>query len=101
MKIEVIYICVSLELLCWILSMGGCLNVWIEAKSCIFQFLFYNLLVGILSLVAGIISLICWILVMCLNRCVKVNEIRFDDLKLDGEENELNRRMDEEMKEYL
>jgi hypothetical protein len=65
--------------------MGGCLNVWIEAKSCLNQFLFYNLLVGILSLVAGIITLICWILVMCLSRCVKVNEIRFDDLKLNGE----------------
>ena len=61
--------------------MGGSLNIWIEAKSCVFQFLFYNLLVGILSLTAGIITLVCWILVMCLNRHTVTAEIRFEDIK--------------------
>jgi hypothetical protein len=61
--------------------MGGSLNIWIEAKSCVFQFLFYNLLVGILSLIAGIITLVCWILVMCLNRHTVTAEIRFEDIK--------------------
>lgn len=69
-------------MLCWIVSVGGWLNIWIEAKSCIFQVLFYNILALIISIVGALLTLVCWILVICLNQMASApTEISFDDLK--------------------
>jgi hypothetical protein len=105
-RYEAVFIASSVGVLSWILAMGWPLSVWLEGKSCTFLNSYNYPIVAFISMGGGIVAIVLAVIVLVLvgqrPELEPLNgEITFEDIKAMKEGEELNKKVDDEIKGYI